>query len=584
MNKGKEIMLSTIKFRKISVALITTTLAFGLSVNQSFAESKKDFYNDPAVAEKYKKLNDASRLKSLVRSEPTKPKETVRISNAIKDTSRKVNVKAIDLQGVDHPSEEVKSLFKPLIGSYSSVSKINEVAREIEKYYQKNGQILTLAYVPEQSFDKGVVKIRVIAGSIREVIVNGDGVESKLFKAYVDKILELKPVSKKDLVKYLLLMNKIPGYRVEHVLEPVSSDKINLSTGEVADLVLVVNRSRGMVDFNVDNYGSKDLGRYEGGAGGELLSPFNKDESVFAFLGTTNKPNSLKAVTIGVNKNIGSEGTAIGIMGSYDISAANNVPGTKSHKNDVGTLLRAHISNYPVLSNTTSLKLEAGVQNRTQKAFNGVTQQSNYNIASAFIGTELQYKDKFGAHNYFVPMLYQSLSGLSNVKIYDSSIAKYSRNYTLFTANIERDQPLIGNASLYLSANGQYTSSILPPEEQFSVGGMINGRGYKIAIVSASKGLGATAELRYDKYIEKVLLEKVQPYAFYDIAAFSKSQASANVSNLGSAGVGARFMFMKNINLGIEAGIPLKKSININGLSSRNKTKYSFTLNKSFSW
>jgi hemolysin activation/secretion protein len=124
----------------------------------------------------------------------------------------------------------------------------------------------------------------------------------------------------------------------------------------------------------------------------------------------------------------------------------------------------------------------------------------------------------------------------------------------------------------------------LPPEEQFSVGGMINGRGYKIAIVSASKGLGATAELRYGKYIEKVLLEKVQPYAFYDIAAFSKSQASANVSNLGSAGVGARFMFMKNINLGIEAGIPLKKSININGLSSRNKTKYSFTLNKSFSW
>ena len=98
MNKGKEIMLSTIKFRKISVALITTTLAFGLSVNQSFAESKKDFYNDPAVAEKYKKLNDASRLKPLVRSEPTKPKETVRISNAIKDTSRKVNVKAIDLQ------------------------------------------------------------------------------------------------------------------------------------------------------------------------------------------------------------------------------------------------------------------------------------------------------------------------------------------------------------------------------------------------------------------------------------------------------------------------------------------------------
>lgn len=52
---------------------------------------------------------------------------------------------------------------------------------------------------------------------------------------------------------------------------------------------------------------------------------------------------------------------------------------------------------------------------------------------------------------------------------------------------------------------------------------MINGRAYKMAIVSASKGFGATAEFRCTKDMNKTLLERVQPYAFYDIAGFSKS-------------------------------------------------------------
>jgi hemolysin activation/secretion protein len=577
-------MLSINKLRKINIALLSTTLLCCVSLNQSFADSKTAFYNDPALAEKYKKLSDNQRLKSLNSGKSTKLQADLKICGAIKNTSQKVRIKSIDLQGVDHISGEIKSIYEPLIGSYSSVSKINEVAREIEKYYQKNGQILTLAYIPEQSFNKGVVKINVIAGSIREVIVEGDVVKSELFKAYVDKILELQPVSKKSLVKYLLLMNKIPGYQIEHVFEPVPPNQIDLSTGKIADLVLVVNRSHGALDFNIDNYGSKDLGRYEGGLGIELLSPFNKDESFFGFLGTTNKPNNLKAITVGANKNIGSEGTIIGVMGSYDISAANKDAATGLHKDDQGTLLRTHISNYPILTNTTSVKLEAGLQNRTKKTFNGITVQSKYNIASAFIGTEVQYKDKFGAYSYFVPMLYKAINDLSNVKIYDPTIPKYKSNYTLLTGNFERDQPLIGNTSLYLSANGQYTNSILPPEEQFSIGGMINGRGYKIAVVSASKGIGATAEFRYNKDIDQALLKRLQPYAFYDIAGFSKSQALANVSNLGSTGVGARFMFMKNINLTIEAGVPLRKNINVNGSNIRNKTKYSFILNKSFNW
>ena len=166
----------------------------------------------------------------------------------------------------------------------------------------------------------------------------------------------------------------------------------------------------------------------------------------------------------------------------------------------------------------------------------------------------------------------------------DTSLAQYSNDYTLFSVLFERDQPLVGDTSLYLSANGQYTSSNLPIEEQFAVGGMVNGRAYPLALVSASKGVGATAEFRYTKNIDNKVVNAVQPYAFYEVSGFSKSQASTDVSSLGSVGAGTRFMFNKGINLSFEVGSPLTKNINISNVATKNNTKYSIALSKGFEW
>ena len=578
-------MMNMVKSRLIKVALLTTTLSCFASLNHAFADSKTDFYSDPTIEEKYNSLVESKSHKALVRIQPTNIKSMPKVSRSGVVNTDKIHVKKIDIQGVvSGSSEEIQKLIQPMIGSYINVGSI---AQKLTEYYQDQGLLLSKAYVPRQSFANGVVKIHVIEGAIREVIVVGD-INSKVFNGYVDKLLMLGTVRKKELVRYLLLMNKIPGYNVEYAFEPVSDDQINISNGKVADLVLVVNRSHSNLAVNVDNYGSEDLGRYEGTVAGQLLSPFNKDESIFGFVGTTNKPDKLKVATVGFTKSVNSEGTYVKAMGQYVTNAADNTSnpssGTSSNKNDSGTLFKAKIAHYPILTNKSSVRLDVGLQNRTQKTFNNTAPQSHYHITSAYIGTAIEHKDSFGAYNKFRPMVYQAISGLSKVTMDDSSLAQYSNNYTLFTALLERDQPLVGDTSLYLSANGQYTSSNLPIEEQFGVGGMVNGRAYPLALVSVSKGFGATAEFRYTKNIDNKVVNAVQPYAFYEVSGFPKSQASTDVSSLGSVGAGARFMFNKGINLSLEVGSPLTKNINISNVATKNNTKYSIALSKGFEW
>ncbi len=569
-----------VKSRLIKVALLTTTLSCFVNFNQAFADSKTDFYSDPAIGEKYNNLDKSKRHKALVKVQPTKVKSIPKTSISGVVSADKIHVKKIDVQGVvSGSSEEIQNLLQPMIGSYINAGSI---AQKLTKYYQEKGLLLTTAYVPSQSFANGVVKIHVIEGAIREVVVVGD-IDSEVFNGYVDKLLMLDPVHKKELVRYLLLMNKIPGYDVEYAFEPVPVDQINPSNGKIADLVLVVKRSHSNLALNADNYGSNDLGRYQGTVGGQLLSPFNKDESIFGFVGTTNKPDKLKVATVGFTKGINSESTYVKVMGQYVTNEADNTSNTSSNKNDRGTLVKAKIAHYPILTNKSSVRLDVGLENRTQKTFNNAAPQSHYHITSAYIGTDIQHKDSFGAYNKIRPMIYKAISGISKVTMDDPTLAKYSNNYTLFTALLERDQPLVGDTSLYL-ANGQSTSSNLPIEEQFAVGGMINGRAYALALVSASKGAGATAEFRYTKNVENKIMNAVQPYAFYEVSGFSKSQASINVSSLGSVGAGTRFMFIKDINLSLEVGSPLTKNINISNVATKNKTKYSIALNKVFEW
>lgn len=563
--------------RNIKLLLVTTALISSFSCE--LLASEKNLAHNPATVSKYGNFlapGDQAKKPHAEKAQKKLSKEA-----RVYDDGVKIHIKDIEIIGAEAgENKQVLDLVRHMLGASASSSAIEADAQKIRKFYQEQGFILAMAYVPKQSFANGLVKIQVTKGAVREVLLVGDEVKSPVFEKYVEKILEMQPVTKTALVRYLELMNKIPGYEVLYRFKPIKTPKGN----KVADLEIDVKRTHGKVSGNVDNYGTKDLGRNQISLGSEFLSPFNKDETMFGFIGTSNKPNKLKSVTVGYEKIVGSCGTAVSLLGSFSTNTPNPPPGTDdSKKNNDSNMVRAAISNYPILTNKSSVLVEAGAQNFAQISYNGVTKQSKHHILTGFIGTQIEHHDRFDADNNLAVAAYKAINGASSVTMYDSTLKKYSDSFTLLTGNFWRDQPLFGPASLYIAANGQYSGAELPLNEKFAVGGMINGRGYKTALISSNKGGGANAEFRLSQYSNGIV-NFLQPYLFYDVASFNKTQAKTNVASLASAGGGIRVGVTGDVFLNLEIGKPLRKEITIDGVTSKNNTRYSFTVNKEFKW
>ena len=142
---------------------------------------------------------------------------------------------------------------------------------------------------------------------------------------------------------------------------------------------------------------------------------------------------------------------------------------------------------------------------------------------------------------------------------------------------------MVGIVSAFVSAKGQYSGQQLPPERQFIVGGQMNGHAYKKAIISTSKGYNLNAELRLDFILDNNdLIRNIVPYGFYDIAFFSRGEALADKNNLASAGGGVGLDLAYDFMFNFEVGAPLRKFISLNGIQTKNSTKYSFMVNKVF--
>ena len=127
----------------------------------------------------------------------------------------------------------------------------------------------------------------------------------------------------------------------------------------------------------------------------------------------------------------------------------------------------------------------------------------------------------------------------------------------------------------------QFSSNNIPVEQQFFVGGLTTGRGYKNGFLSSNRGLDFAAEIRYTHKFNN-LIEEVMPYGFYDITKFSKNSAGSNKSSLQSAGFGVKIRTKYDVNILLESGFPFTKKITVDGVENYNSNKFSFTVGKEF--
>src|SRR5262249_40176862 len=105
---------------------------------------------------------------------------------------------------------------------------------------------------------------------------------------------------------------------------------------------------------------------------------------------------------------------------------------------------------------------------------------------------------------------------------------------------------------------GQWTQAILPPVEQFYLGGSRFTRGYYSGEVAGDKALAATVEFQLNTLIDLSWIgyrNEVQSqfYIFYDWGEAWENLSTARGARLAWAGGGARLQVSRNVEVDFEA-------------------------------
>jgi hemolysin activation/secretion protein len=478
------------------------------------------------------------------------------------------------------PVADIHKLFEPLIGQVVSVEQLIAVNQQVGELYLKAGYLLSYAYIPKQDFVSGHIHIKIAEGSIRDVAIAGDGQDNPLIREYAAKIIASKPAKTYDVQRYLLLINKLPGYQAHFSLKDVAPGQIT-DLNEPADIILVIKKKKLSANVNIDNYGNKHVGRYQGSGMLELYTPFNMNERITMHIGTTNYgPKAMQSYTVGYKQPLSAEGTSLRLMTTYAVDDATTKQALKIISKNKHSMTNISVTHYPLLRMKESLKLELGVKYTIAKEYGLAAKIRDAKTTSLEVGAEYRLKDSFQGANTFIPRYHRGIGKLTSIKLPSAD----NKNYNVFKATYLRDQPLYGPISGILIVTGMYSKNNLPSEEMFGIGGKSIGRAYSNSIISTNRGINAAAELRYTYEVaNNKLLRSAQMYGFYDIAGAPKKRTGASVASLASAGFGARIGLGYDIYAGFEAGFPLEKKFQVGIAEKKNKTKLSFLVNKGFS-
>jgi hemolysin activation/secretion protein len=158
------------------------------------------------------------------------------------------------------PVPDLVSSVRPFAGRPLTADILRAIAAAIGDVYKAKGFALYGVQLPQQDFAGGVVRLTVVEGHIEEVRITGDleGADTSLIRAHADRVRAEHPLRQATLERALLLMNDIPGRKVEANLEPIEG------RADAVRLVLSVKRTDVRFGYSLDNLGVHELGRVQG--------------------------------------------------------------------------------------------------------------------------------------------------------------------------------------------------------------------------------------------------------------------------------------------------------------------------------
>lgn len=488
---------------------------------------------------------------------------------------RNVRIASVAVEGATaYPPGTFNRDIAGLIGPAVPLAKINAARQAILQQYRSDGYVLTT--VSANIDAAGKLHFIVTEGYIASVKLDGNiGPAGTQVLRFLNRLTQHKPIDAATLERYLLLAEDVPGVTMRAVLEP-SSDipgAMNLiaqvSRKPISGLLTFDNRAfsqtgpiegLGVLDFNsFSEFGEKtQISWYH-------TFPNSQDFGQIAeemFLGGS----GLKLrVYAGTGRAIPSGGGSSGLEALNYHGRTNVFGGTLSYP-----VIRARQQTLNVYVSLDAI--ESTIRDATG-AGGGLVVASSDSLRVIRLGEDYARSDLlFGANHAAVNAASFHVSfglhglGASPNDNNGSRAAPRTNEKTDFTKldfEFSRTQTLFtpwqgGSVALMGLLTGQWSGDILPPAEQFYLGGSRFTRGYYAGQVAGDKALAATAELQLNTDLNLTswhLPQNIaaQFYLFYDWGETWENAPDILPEVIGSAGGGMRAQVTSHVEFDLEA-------------------------------
>ncbi len=455
-------------------------------------------------------------------------------------------------------------LFRKYLHRRINLEQVYIIAQQITNMYRSDGYILSKAIVPPQKIEGGIVRINVIEGYVDRVVIQGRmRGPRKLLNRYRKGLLKSRPLKSKDLERYLLLVDDLPGVSVKSVLTPSEHKQ------GATNMTLILDNKAFDGSFGVDNRGTEFNGPIQVNGGFSANAILNNYERIGLQSVITSNTDELKFFSGFYEQPVSLEGTRIFFSGSFSESEPGSALTDFEVKGKSKTFT-FKITHPFIRSRAKNLNAFMGYTHRDSSTDILGALDSEDRLRIVNLGLSYDFVDQYQGVN----MVNFNLSkGFNIFNATETGSDKLTRSdghsdFTKVSGEALRLQQLAPSLMLLGAFSWQYSLDKLLASEEFGVGGANFGRAYDNSEITGDQGFAFKAELQKAFQPNMQYLRGMQAYTFMDYGKVWNripTFTGRRTQDISSLGVGLRFNLTENFSGYLEWNLPLGKKVAAEG-------------------
>jgi hemolysin activation/secretion protein len=431
-------------------------------------------------------------------------------------------------EGVNLVSEvELRAHLSSFLNKKLSFDDLQQIPVAVTSFYSSKG-LVARAVLPPQDIDQGILRIRVIEGSVGEVRVNnrGERVRTEGIEGFIGgRLAPGEPMDLSRLGEALNIINDQPGVKAS------SSLAAGAAEGEVD--VFVTSEDKPLTVFNgsLTNHGSRATGEARAVASATLQNPTGRFDSASLLLTET---QGSSFVTGNYGLAVGYTGLRMGVNASYlDYDVVQD--SLKASEASGRAITYGVFGSYPLYRlKMFSLGLTGSVGQKELKDFTVAGEVGDRQVAAGTFGLNGKRQDAIGGGgvtSFGVSLTYgNSDQRNEGAKLQDEASRDAFNDFSKVMYSLRRQQQLAPLWVLDTSLRGQYAFDNLDSSERFSLGGVSGVRAYPTGEAGGDEGHILSVNL------VKQFTGTVYGTVFYDLGYVRDNYDTWNGWNAGDPG------------------------------------------------